>query len=100
LTFDKGDSRGGVVGAAAVARRDGEPLNLRVQDLEPGQLLDGGVPAWMLVDADVHHRSVELLHLQRNDLLKELALIHGCDRALVRPRRPRVHLLRLTGNMQ
>ena len=43
VTVDEGDRGRGVVGAAAVARGDGEALDLGMQHLQPGQLLDGGV---------------------------------------------------------
>ncbi len=54
-----------------------------MQHLEPGQLLDGGVAARMLVDAEVDDRSVELLHLQRDDLVEELARVDRGDRTLM-----------------
>src|SRR5207244_2810978 len=64
VTLDERHTRCGVVGAAAVARGDRETLDLGMQDLEPGQLLDGGVAARELVDAEIDHRTIGELDLQ------------------------------------
>ena len=61
VTVDECHRGRGVVGAAAVARGDREAFDLRMQDLQRGQLLDGGVTARVLVDAEVDDRAVELL---------------------------------------
>jgi hypothetical protein len=70
-----GDHQGGraVVGAAGVARGDAEPLNLRVQRLERGQLLQARVVPRVLVHCE---RAVR--RLDRDDLGVEAALV---DRA-------------------
>ena len=85
--------RGRVVGPAAVARGDREALDLRVQHLQRRELLEAGVAARMLVDAELDQRAVEACDLQRDDLVDEGAAVDRCDRTLMRTERPGVHLL-------
>ena len=54
-----------------------------MQHLERGQFLDRGVAARMLVDTEVDDRTVKLLHLQRHDLVDELAVVDRGDGALM-----------------
>jgi hypothetical protein len=90
---DDDEGRGAVVAARRVARRDAEPLDLGVQDLQRRELLVARVAPRVLVDREGRRRAVAPRHLDRHDLVGEGAGVDGGDRPLVRPARPRVLLL-------